>query len=98
MAAETFITDASGDTAQAAFTAARKKAQYDHGHAGYTGTIAEKDTFVLIPFPGGDAKTAHAFAEALLRSGDKRIDSKWGPAGCLDLGEGKYVFFGWASA
>jgi len=27
-----------------------------------------------------------------------RIDSKWGPAGCIALGDNTYLFFGWASA
>ncbi len=97
MGATTFITQAAGKTAADAFEAARKQAQYDHGHSGYTGTVAEKDEFVLIPFPGGDDTVAEAFADALIRAGDKRVDSKWGPAGCLDLGGGKFMFFGWAS-
>jgi len=39
-------------TAVSAFEALVKSAQYDHGHAGYTGTIAEKGGFtkpVVIP-------------------------------------------------
>lgn len=98
MGATTFTTTAKGKTAAEAFEAACRQARYDHGHAGYTGTIAEKTEFVAIPLPpGSDVNTAEAFADALIRAGDKRVDSKWGPAGCFDLGNGEFMFFGWAS-
>ncbi|WP_165848748.1 hypothetical protein [Mesorhizobium delmotii] len=37
------------------------------------------------------------YARLLTDKQDPRIDDKWGPAGCLDLGGGEYYFFGWAS-
>lgn len=43
----TFEHQATGATARAAFDQAVSDARYDHGHAGYTGTIAEKPGFVL---------------------------------------------------
>lgn len=36
-----------------AFAIARKEALYDYGHAGYTGTIAEKDSAVVFVLPEG---------------------------------------------
>jgi hypothetical protein len=96
MGAETFFTRAKGKTASDAFTAAREQALYEYGHRGYTGTIAEKHEFLTItPPPGLDPEE---FASKLLDEDDPRISDKWGPAGCVKLGEEKYLFFGWASS
>lgn len=95
MGACTFSTVASGKTAEEAFRAARERAQYEHGHGGYTGTIAEKSQFTVINCP--DGTNPSAYASALIDDGDPRIDDKWGPAGCIDLGNNKFLFFGWAS-
>jgi hypothetical protein len=35
-------------------------------------------------------------ADALMQLTDPRISDKWGPAGCLELGSGRWLFFGWA--
>jgi hypothetical protein len=96
-------TEARGATAKDAFDSAVREAQYDYGHAGYTGTIAEKDEFTVISDAVGMTRTmATALAEKLLRDGDKRIDDKWGPAGVIRFGEvGQepgWLFFGWASS
>jgi hypothetical protein len=56
MGASTFITTAKGTTAQEAFDAAREEARYEHGHGGYTGTIAEKRTYVMTRDDGGVLK------------------------------------------
>lgn len=127
MGGTTFFTHGEGKTPEEAFNAAREKALYDYGHRGYTGTIAEKRSFVVIRdtlddvkkrieqrLPSADSweksslerllksmeriKAPHAqVAEALIELCDPRIDDKWGDAGCIALGEGKYLFFGWAS-
>lgn len=102
MGAEQFDIVVSGATAEEAFNAAVKQAQYDYGHAGYTGTIAEKQSFVIV----GKVPTLHeaeAMAADLLRNGDARIDDKWGPAGCIEItephaGKKMWAFIGWASA
>ena len=52
MGAEVFESYAQGATAAEAFHNAVNEAQYLHGHGGYTGTIAEKSSFVLIDFLG----------------------------------------------
>lgn len=96
MGADTFVTRSKGKTAREAFNNAVQEAQYEHGHGGYSGTIAEKRDFVMITMPEGE-KVGN-FIDHLIDAGDPRIDNKWGPAGCIDLGKGDYVFFGWASS
>lgn len=96
MSAETFFHGASGKTAEEAFHKAVEEAQYNWGHAGDTGTIAEKSSFVMIDLPEGmDPKK---YADHLIGKDDDRIDDKWGPAGCIDCGDGTFLFFGWASS
>lgn len=96
MGADTFYCKAKGKNAKDAFNKAVEAAQYDHGHGGYSGTIAEKDDFIMITLPEGVNPSAYAYA--LIDEEDSRIDDKWGPAGCFDLGNGEYFFFGWASS
>lgn len=101
MGATTFVQYATGETAEAAFAAAVAKAQYDYGHSGYTGTIAEKHDFILLPL--SDERRAelneypYSFSYAFNDPDWDKVDDKWGPAGCYDLGDGRYLFFGWAS-
>jgi hypothetical protein len=51
MGAVTFSDQAYGKTAEQAFALARERAQWEYGHGGYTGTIAEKGGFVLAVLP-----------------------------------------------
>jgi len=95
MGADVFMTTAKGSDARNAFTNALQEALHDCGHGGYTGTIAEKRDFTVIPLLEG--REPYEYAEELIDEGDERIDGKWGPAGCFDLGRGRYFFFGWAS-
>jgi len=97
MGASTFCISARGATAQAAFHAARAEACHEHGHGGYTGTIAEKSEFVMINVPADRTDDVWGYAQELIDEGDPRIDDKWGPAGCISQGQGNFVFFGWAS-
>ena len=96
MGASDFMTRASGDTPEAAFREAVSRAQYEDGHGGYTGTIAEKREFVFIKTPEG--MSPREYAQHLMDKGDSRVDNKWGPAGCVELEPGSYLFFGWASS
>ena len=97
MGAEVFITRARGKTAQEAFQAAYIAACEEYGNGGYTGTIAEKDCFVMIRAVPVNVKP-EVYAQELIDNRDPRINDKWGPAGCIDVGNGEYVFFGWASS
>jgi hypothetical protein len=72
-----------------------------HGHAGYSGTIAEKQRYVRIG-KVGTLEEARTMGRKLMADEDPRIDDKWGPAGCIEF-EGKegvkgWLFFGWASS
>lgn len=51
MGACDFVTEGVGKDPVDAFTTAVKEARWEFGHGGYTGTIAEKGGFVLIPRP-----------------------------------------------
>ena len=51
MGAYEFSTVALGKTPEEAFRMAVEDARYEHGHGGYTGTIAEKQDFILIVLP-----------------------------------------------
>ena len=95
MGAEQFDHIGRGKTVQEAFDNAVKEAQYDYGHAGYTGTIAEKDSFVEVPFSDDFthievyqalSNSIHGPTDALVEIlGDKAefffnaYDDKWGP-------------------
>lgn len=85
-------------SAEVAFRSAVYDARVEYGNRGYTGSIVEKDGFVVIPFDR-DRKgcSGKEYANQLIDECDERIDDKWGPAGCLSLGDDRYLFFGWAS-
>lgn len=100
MGAEQFSQIVKGfTTANAAFESAVAEAHWDFGHAGYTGTIAEKKEFVMIDVPDKWGPwDPEDYAYSLIDEGDERINDKWGPAGCIDLGLDNWLFFGWASS
>jgi hypothetical protein len=98
MGAETFIVETEGRNAKKAFNKARDEACYLYGHAGYSGTLAEKTSFIMIDDVPANVTDFEAYADDLIERGDSRIDDKWGPAGCIDCRDGTYIFFGWASS
>ncbi len=97
MGGTTFMIRVKGKSADAAFRAAVKDAQHEHGHGGYTGTIAEKSSFVTFVGPVDKSVTPEAYAGAMLDDENSQVYDKWGPAGCIKVAEGEYLFFGWAS-
>jgi hypothetical protein len=99
MGAESFEHQAFGKDAKEAFDNAVEEALYDYGHSGYTGTIAEKDSFVEVG-NAANLPSAHDLARILMNNNDSRIDDKWGPAGCIKVTDpaDTYLFFGWASS
>jgi hypothetical protein len=96
MGADPFWNTATGATAQEAFDNATAHARYMHGHGGYSGTLAEKRKFVMVPVPAGHEPLA--YARTLHEGDDSPGDDKWGPAACVQIGPGEYLFFGWASS
>ena len=100
MGAEAFQRVVNGKTAQEAFALAVSDAQHESGHSGYTGTVAEKSGFRVLSVPD---EVVHFLGVAGLvahfESGDHDVyQDKWGPAGCVDLLDGSYLFFGIASS
>jgi hypothetical protein len=99
-----FRTRASGKTAGEAFIAARDQALWEHGHRGYTGTIAEKYTFEEVQLPA--RMTVDQLQEALdsddtppgLRRAAAIYNDKWGPALCVQVAPNLWEFMGWASS
>lgn len=85
-----------GATPEVAFRIAVDSAQGYYGSGGYTGTIAEKSTFVMVTPPEGF--TPVQYADQMIELDDERINDKWGPAGCIEIGYQTYLFFGWASS
>lgn len=92
-----FCTPPTVGTVEQAFHDAVEQARYDFGHAGYTGTIAEKDSWVVIDATGINEVDADRLARTLIEDDDERIRDKWGPAGAILLQDGTWLFFGWAS-
>lgn len=101
MGASDFTSFGSGEDARKAFAGCVEQAQYDYGHAGYTGSIAEKASFVVLDDNPQPLETAQAIADRLFDDDDRRISDKWGPAGALrvkdDQNDG-WLFFGFASS
>lgn len=110
MGADQFFTRANGATAKEAFSEAVEEAQWEHGHGGYTGTIAEKHSFVMSRKP--DSIPAETWADMVdefdeddtdqeyyyeLKRDFKAYDDKWGPALCIE-DDGGFIFCGWASS
>jgi hypothetical protein len=94
MGAQMFEDDSMGATAGIAFDHAVEEARYMNGHGGYSGTLAEKHDFKVV-LPEGD-ETPEACVDRHIEL--DTFGDKWGPAGCVYLGDNKYRFFGWASS
>jgi len=78
MGAEIFSTYQSGKDVAQAFREAVNAAAWEHGHGGYTGTLAEKDDYVVI---GGDG------AELQPRMNWTRLEVEWPDATPVSLGQ-----------
>jgi hypothetical protein len=111
MGGAAFFCVASGKTMGVAFKAAVKEAQHEYGHAGYTGTIAEKSSARQLNLGDHwlshvrtielDEDEAEMFVDAVREHADPPYD-KWGPADAFEIapdedGKRRWVFFGDAS-
>ncbi|RBO79943.1 hypothetical protein [Nocardia puris] len=85
MGAQPFTDYAEGQDPREAFDRAVEDPRYTYGHGGYTGTIAEKDRFVIITHEPLNPEAAEALASELLARDDPRIEDKWGPAGAIPV-------------
>ena len=90
-----FETISKAKGAKSAFNKAVKESRNIHGTGGYSGTIAEKSSFVMINVPVGE--DPYKYANKLLDKDDPQIADKWGPAGCIKVADGEFLFFGFAS-
>lgn len=93
-----FSCTAGSETVGEAFNAAVRQAQLEHGHGGYTGTIAEKHSWITVSEAPMTLNDAVDLANRMLDECDERIDEKRGPAGAIQLVEGGWFFFGWAAS
>ena len=97
MGACTFQSVGCGKTAKEAFTGLREIALHEYGHRGYSGTIAEKDSFIEVTVAKSIIEDRAALQAKIDELTNTQFDDKWGPAGCIKIDADKYVFFGWAS-
>lgn len=102
MGAATFVDLGTGPTAKDAFDDLVDQARHENGAGGYTGSIAEKafPGFTMID-PTEDTSNwsqydYETWAWKLLSDDDERVADKRGPAGCTQLGNNEFLFFGWA--
>ena len=103
MGANGFQNSCSATTADEAFRVLVDRARYDHGHAGYTGTIAEKQDFQMERPRQGE--TPRECVARSMNDDNHWSCDKWGPAACIDGGPDPknpgfriFYFFGWASS
>jgi hypothetical protein len=85
MGGTTFANEVHTPHVEKAFFQAKDENSWDRGHGGYTGTIAEKDGYVVITRTPMSPAAAAQLAEQLFEQEDSRIDDKWGPAGAIPL-------------
>jgi hypothetical protein len=113
MGANSFQATGTGPSVREAFDAATSQAGWEYGH-GYSGTVAEKHSYVEWTLPAGrtvDEFTADVLGvwdEATLSYGDRpawipaRIadiyGDKWGPAVAIRTGATEWTFVGMASS
>jgi len=79
---------ADGIDVKKAFDTATSEAAYEHGHGGYSGTLAEKSNYVVITSTPLLEREAYALADQLMEDDDPRISDKWGPAGAIPVIKG----------
>ncbi|WP_345638637.1 hypothetical protein [Rugosimonospora acidiphila] len=85
MGADTFEVYSDGRDVHDAFRTAVDAVAWEHGHGGYTGTIAEKSEFVIITKRAMSYDDATRMADDLLNRDDSRVADKWGPAGAIPV-------------
>ena len=79
MGAEAFVSVSSlCNNADEAYRLVVRDAQYEHGHGGYSGTIAEKSGYYLIPRPHGmRPETIEKAVWDLFNSYDEKAHKYW---------------------
>ncbi|MFJ9521262.1 hypothetical protein ACIRPK_23805 [Kitasatospora sp. NPDC101801] len=85
MGAYDFTTYQTGTDASQAFRDAVEQAQYEYGHGGYTGTIAEKDGYKVVSDAPLTMDEAEALANQIMSDHDHPLQDKHGPAGAIPV-------------
>ena len=85
MGGTTFEQYQDGADVGAAFREASDVAAFEHGHGGYTGTLAEKPGYVVITHTPMGMTEAGLLADRLIHDCDPRVDDKWGDAGAIPI-------------
>jgi len=96
MGASDFTVKAKGTNALMAFEIAVEEARYEYGHGGYSGSVAEKGEFKMVGIK--PSETPDQAVDRCMSDDDHFCQEKWGPAGCVSVGNGEFIFFGWASS
>ncbi len=96
MGASDFMVYGVGTDAREVFNRLVEDAQYEYGHGGYTGTIAEKNGYKIVAEPMTKEEGKKKAYEMI------EDNDKWGPAYCIPLKDEKgvqkgFLFFGLAS-
>lgn len=88
------------DTMEEAFKIAHDQACYDHGHAGYSGSLAEKTSVVFIrDIEEHEVAEAEDKAEDVCFADEPPLEGKWGPAGAFRVKDTtRWLIFGWCSS
>lgn len=91
MGVDQFTVAQSGADPEQALRAACEQAALEHGHRGYTGTIAEKRSFRIVSPVTLSLDAAEAIATKFFTDPDPGtgpladVDDKWGPAGAVPI-------------
>lgn len=111
MGATSFHVSGTGPSARHVFDqlVLAARAEVDDEDQDWCSDIGDKTSFTMIPLPDGvyedDRRQVADAADTLIAANDPRVDDKFGPAGCFDLGSDHpgltpghslYLFFGWA--
>lgn len=92
MGASTFVEVAVGPTVKEAFDRITDQARYEHGHGGYTGTIAEKHGFREFALPEVSGLSPSNLAEFCLNGiYEDDGDEAWTPHAGSRIVDGKWV-------
>ncbi len=102
MASTDFFCSATGKSPEEAFRGAVDEAKWEHGHGGYTGTIAERGMCPLLVLEEAEDRESlmRTFHE-IMNDRQHPCHDKWsGPVCCSAVKDepGTFYFFGYASS
>lgn len=95
MTLKPFIQLVKGESPSRAFDIGTHEAKLAFGNNGFTGTLADKGSFVVIRCP--KHHDPEAYALGLLARNDPRIADMWSPAGMIQKGPCEWFAFGFSA-